>query len=188
MVAVGINAEGYCPKCAETEETYITETVCNGGTENVTTYDKNGNILNQTSRIVTPEQANEESYKLFRFGVCCVCWDKTAPVDDYDLCSKCKETDITDNVAVFHVTQLFRLLHKEMIDNYENAIINAYNENDIEGMYIIASEYKDDCCNMGTAGRIYIEKQISDLQRREYSKDTMGYALKIALSCDNLQH
>lgn len=187
MITVGINTEGYCPNCAETEETYTTETVCNGGMETVTTYDKNGNILKQTSRTVTPEQAAEENYNLFRCGACCVCWNKTAPVDDYDLCAGCKETDITDSTAIFHVTQLFGLRHKEMIDSYETAIIDAYNENDIEGMYTIAAEYKDDCYNMGTGGRIYIEKQINDLQRRKYDKDTVGYALRIALTGNDLQ-
>lgn len=187
MIAVGTNIEGYCPNCAETKETYTAETVCNSGTETATTYDKNGNTVNQMSRTVTPEQTAEENCNLFRCGVCCVCWDKTVPVDDYDLCSKCKETDIKDITAIFHVAQIFSLRHKEMIDNYENAIIDAYNENDIEGALIIATEYKSDCCNMGIGGRIFIEKQINDLQRRKYDRDTVGYALRIALTGDDLQ-
>lgn len=128
-----------------------------------------------------------DNYNFLKAGICCVCWNKTASVDDYDLCSRCKETDITDSAAIFHITQLFGLRHKEMIDSYETAIIDAYNENDTDGMRTTAAEYKEKCYSMGTGGRIYIEKQINDLQRREYDKDTVGYALRIALTGDDLQ-
>lgn len=189
VVAVGLNDAGLCPACAEKAATNecTTETITTAGVETITQYDKNSNIIKQATRTVTPEQISLENYNALRSGICCVCWDKTVPVDDYDLCDKCKSEIITDKVATFHVAQLFSLRHKEMIDNYENAIIDAYNENDIEGALIIATEYKGDCCNMGIGGRIFIEKQIHDLQRREYDKGTVGYALRIALTGDDLQ-
>lgn len=127
-------------------------------------------------------KASLDTYNALRSGSCEGCWSKKKPVNEYDLCEDCDKLEITDKSARFHVQQLFDLLHKQEISDYEESLFDAYKEDDLDGLRIIAEEFKDLCFSYGTGGKIYIEDRVLSLRNGCFNKGTMGDMLNQAFS------